>query len=124
VQHAAAWSNRRMASRRLGRRQGHVLEFERHHIDVACEPLDDLKLIVIGLDCQIGDLRRRRVPLGAQHVDSIAHPLGRESQHPPELPGTEHADRSARKNGCKRLGGRDRFVCVSHGVIVRRGNDR
>src|SRR5882724_4456756 len=78
---------------------GDVLKLERHHMHMAGEVAQSIEIIVGGCDLDVGNLARRRVGLGGEGVDAVAHAPRRDSKHPPQLSATEHADRRTGQDG-------------------------
>jgi hypothetical protein len=62
---------------------GNVLKLERHHMDMAGEVAHGIEVVIGSRDLDVGDLARRRVGLGGEGVDAVAHTPRRDGKHPP-----------------------------------------
>ena len=91
VQEGGARANGGVAVGGFHRCGGDVLELVGHHRDRRCESLNGLEVFVVGLEGDIGDLRRWTVVLGHEDRDPVAHGLRRKGEHAAELAATEHA---------------------------------
>src|SRR4051794_14146227 len=105
VPHRSRRPNRRVLGGGVRGGGADVFELERHHAHAPREVADRLQVIVRRGHLAIGNLSRRRVDIGRERVHAVPHPPGGDREHPPELPGPEHADRRP---------GKDWFARVTH----------
>ena len=116
VQHGARRANRSVPLAGLRRRGRDVLELERDHVHAARELRDTRRgRRTSRCHLDVGHLPGRRVLVGRESVDAVAHAPGGDREHAPELAAAEHADGRAREDrrSCERVL-RDSFaVCSS-----------
>src|SRR5262245_1605516 len=102
--------HKRLRPRRLARRQklrravGNVLELEGDHIDRVGETLQRVFVLIGRHGRGAGDLRRRRVRIGAIDVAAIAEPRRRHRRHAAQLAAAHDADRRARRKDLAAIG--------------------
>ena len=98
VQGGSAWPD---GGNRLDRVDGvdrHVLELERHDVNLSGKRTQRVEILVLGDHLDIRHLSGRGVRLGRKGVDVVAHSPRRDREHPAELPAAKHAERRARRD--------------------------
>ncbi len=85
----------RATGRCLGRRRRNIFELERYYADVPGEIGNRIQIVVGRHHFHVGHLPGGRVLIRRERVDAITHAPRGNREHPPQLPASQHADRSA-----------------------------